>query len=143
MAMRRLVRGLRHAGCPVIASYMLALGAKAQTEIYDPAGDFSACCGKTGMGGLGDVNGDGIDDFFASSPTLGGTIGISGKDGSTLWRTGSGQISELNGDLDLDGHDDLIAIVNAFSPSCVLFSSRSGASLRVFLLGQIASDIVA
>lgn len=114
----------------------------------------------TGMCGLGDVNGDGFDDFVIGTPNanagapFGGRVNVhSGQDGSILWTVaGSVQSSGLGaelasaGDVDGDGIDDLIAsapgepVGGVSSVGCVrVFSGVNGDLIHTFCGSVIAT----
>lgn len=81
------------------------------------------------LGGLGDFDGDGHDDFFildakmqVSSGVYGVLLGLSGRTGSELFRLESSVAERFTGcrqvgDLDGDGHDDLVLSIDVVDGS--------------------------
>jgi hypothetical protein len=104
----------------------LVLHGRAQTEIFS----FPTASPSYSVGTLGDVNSDGVQDFYAAS------MAISGRDGVVVWHSGylGNQAASLHGDLDLDGQNDLISLVGF--GSIVFLSARTGGILRSFSTGN-------
>jgi len=97
----------------------------------------------------GDVNNDGHDDIIVDSPGGSRTYVFSGLDGDTLYvftieseNYGLGRSVASAGDVDNDGHDDMIVGVHGFDNSrgkVYVFSGSSGEALFV-LSGNLQED---
>ena len=66
----------------------------------------------TSVSGVGDVNGDGVDDFAVAAERGGYTRVLSGSDGSDLYRFSGGDSVSGAGDVNGDGRADLIIGAN-------------------------------
>ena len=77
--------------------------------------------------GCGDIDGDGLPDFAASSPTSKRLLVFSGKDGRVLrdWKTGVEAIASNGIDVDRDAIPDLVIGVGKI----VTISGREGSTL--------------
>ena len=118
--------------------------------LYDLNGNDSSNNFGTSVSGLGDVNGDGIDDFIVGAPdetsdfgqpnnVIGTALVFSGNDGSVLYKLNGDSVGDNfgfsvsgAGDVNGDGIDDFI--VGAFSGG-----ANGGGYARVFV-SQILGD---
>ena len=87
----------------------------------------------TFVGALGDINNDGIDDFFSETNAIYGSTdpfpahfpksSLNGTDGFTL----PGQLTSAGiGDINLDGIDDFISVYGSTGRAYIVFGSTSG-----------------
>ena len=106
-------------------------------RIQDPSTAFGEHVATLGD----DVNGDGVDDFLASSVSSSSTLLFSGADQTVLRNVyGIGQLQSLP-DLDGDGIRDFVS-ASAYPGGVTVYSSASGAVLRSFLRSTIPSIAV-